>query len=138
MLDSKKLEKPNCRVSNCENPAKAKGYCTKHHQRWFRTGSTALKKEEEKYGNPHDPLTRVNVRNVDTLGRIALPKKIKPLFGKLPGKQLEFYVDYETQTIALREHQDGCFFCKSHIVLITLSEKRICSTCVRKLLGAMK
>lgn len=34
-----------CIVGDCVNPVKAKGLCSTHHQRQFRTGSTELRSQ---------------------------------------------------------------------------------------------
>lgn len=34
------IDKLFCSVEGCENIAKARGLCSKHHQQWYRSGKT--------------------------------------------------------------------------------------------------
>jgi hypothetical protein len=44
-----------CSVENCNSPVKAKGLCSKHHQRWYRHGDPLYKKYTN-YDKPLKPL----------------------------------------------------------------------------------
>jgi hypothetical protein len=59
------VDKLFCTVDGCENIVKAKGLCTKHHQRWYRTGSTTLFKK-------NDPLPKCKTIDCENSGHNIL------------------------------------------------------------------
>lgn len=35
------MTKPTCKIGNCENPVRSRGWCQRHYKRWQNTGSAA-------------------------------------------------------------------------------------------------
>lgn len=70
------------------------------------------------------------IREIDTLGRICLPKELRRALGIEPKDPIEIYV--EGKAIVLKKHVVGCSFCgHDHVALVEFyPEKHICKVCV--------
>ncbi|RCW41633.1 hypothetical protein DFP97_12269 [Paenibacillus prosopidis] len=44
-----------CTIDGCDNPIKAKGLCSMHHQRWYRYGDPLYQKFRQQY-KPLNPV----------------------------------------------------------------------------------
>ncbi len=70
------------------------------------------------------------VRDIDSVGRVVIPKEIR---GNLKIKEkdpLEIYV--EEDMIILRKYTPACIFCGSAEDMVTYMDKKICKTCLAK------
>lgn len=69
--------------------------------------------------------------NVDSLGRIVIPKHLRVAFGLESGTTLELFT--EGETIVMRRYQPGCIFCGSISNLVTKNDKLVCRDCINEL-----
>lgn len=69
-----------------------------------------------------------NVRKVNKLGGVVLPKKIRDTMELSGDTPMEIFTD--ANTIILRKYQPGCTFCGSMDKLTEFSGKRICGCCM--------
>lgn len=77
------------------------------------------------------------VRNVDTLGRVVLPKELRNAFGITPSTPLEIFT--EGDTILLRKYRPAgaCTLCGEVTAdSIQFRGKPVCAAC-RKALGSL-
>jgi transcriptional pleiotropic regulator of transition state genes len=68
------------------------------------------------------------VRNVDSLGRIVIPKELREVLGIALNDPIEIFE--ENEHIMLKKYEPGCIFCGEMNDVIYFKEKRICRNCV--------
>lgn len=73
------------------------------------------------------------VRQVDTLGRIVLPKELRTKFNIDEKDALEIYT--EDNTIVLKKYEPSCIFCGDAKNIFQFSGKNVCPNCVKALMG---
>ena len=71
------------------------------------------------------------VRKMDELGRIVIPMEIRNTFNINSKDPLEIFVDEDK--IILRKYQPACVFCGSTDENVNFTDKRICTSCAKKL-----
>jgi len=54
---------PACSVAGCGRPAKARGYCAKHYQRWLRHGDAEKRVRYVNTGKCRHPGCQANARS---------------------------------------------------------------------------
>ncbi len=69
------------------------------------------------------------IRNVDTVGRIVIPKEICNKLGIEPKDALEIFVD-ETKII-LGKYEPACIFCGEVRDTIVYKKKLVCENCIK-------
>lgn len=74
------------------------------------------------------------VRNVDSLGRIVIPKELRDTFDIGIGSAVEFYVD-DGGYIVLGKSHHKCFWCGSDTDdnMTNFKGKELCSNCIESL-----
>ena len=70
-------------------------------------------------------------RQLDSLGRIVIPKELRRTFQIEEGDYLEFYV--EGDRMVLEKSQPPCTFCHSDQDLVEYKGKNICRKCLQAL-----
>lgn len=70
-------------------------------------------------------------RQLDSLGRIVIPKELRRTFQIEEGDYLEFYV--EGDRMVLEKYQPTCTFCHSDQDLVEYKGKNICRKCLQAL-----
>ena len=82
------------------------------------------------------------VRKVDELGRIVLPVelrrqlRIKASKNKEESTALEIYVDGDQ--IILKKYEPACIFCGELGEIIEYKGKKVCSSCLKDMIGDTK
>lgn len=74
------------------------------------------------------------VRNIDDLGRVALPKELRDIRGIKAGDPVAIYVD--GNVICLEKHVPGCTLCGSTEQLLEVEGVKICRDCGTKVIDA--
>lgn len=74
-----------------------------------------------------------DVRKIDTLGRIALPIKLRRLNEIAIGDSLEIYADGDT--VVIEKYKPCCIFCQNIENIVTFKNKNICKTCFDELIN---
>ncbi|GKS14742.1 AbrB family transcriptional regulator [Paenibacillus chitinolyticus] len=69
------------------------------------------------------------VRNVDSLGRIVLPKELRRTLGMPVNEPLEIFV--EGDRIILKKYAPGCILCGNIEGIQAFRDKAVCSSCLR-------
>ncbi|MDD6203947.1 MAG: AbrB/MazE/SpoVT family DNA-binding domain-containing protein [Firmicutes bacterium] len=70
-------------------------------------------------------------RQVDTLGRVVLPKELRRNLGLDVNDAMEIYVDGES--IILKKYHPSCIFCDEVTDVVSYNGKMICRSCLAKL-----
>lgn len=73
------------------------------------------------------------VRELDSLGRIVIPKETRDLLGIRLEDPIEFFVD-ENTIIVRRYKSNCCLFCMDSQELIHFRNQLICKTCIKEVL----
>ena len=73
----------------------------------------------------------VNVKRLDNLGRIVIPKKIRDEMGLHIQTPMEIIV--ETNCIILKKYEPACILCSSIKNIHLLNGKRFCEDCINKM-----
>lgn len=68
-----------------------------------------------------------NIRNIDELGRIVLPKKMRKNLNIVLNDSVEIFI--EKDKILLKKYVPVCSLCGNEENLIHFKGKRICSSC---------
>ena len=68
-----------------------------------------------------------NVRRIDSLGRIVIPKEIRTTLRIKTKNSLEIFVSNDA--IMLRKYAPSCVFCGENDVLIEYKGSKICRKC---------
>ncbi len=71
------------------------------------------------------------VRQIDSLGRIVIPKELRHTLDIDKGDSLELFI--EDGTIILRKYQPACIICGTAKNVTTFKGKNFCPDCVREL-----
>lgn len=71
------------------------------------------------------------IREIDELGRIVIPKRIRTSFDLKDEDPVEIYV--EDDSIIIKKHQITCVFCGSDKNLTEFMGKKLCADCKAKL-----
>lgn len=73
------------------------------------------------------------VRQVDTLGRLVIPRELRKMLDIKDGvDSFEMYVN-ENKEIVLRKYNPSCALCNNRTELVTLNDKLVCKDCIEKL-----
>ena len=72
------------------------------------------------------------VRNVDTVGRIVIPKEIRDVMSINEGDPLE--IVKENNEILLRKYNKGCIFCGGDKSIIEFKCILVCEECKKALI----
>ena len=70
-------------------------------------------------------------RQVDTLGRVVIPKEIRRNMGLEVNASMEIFVDDEK--IVLKKDRPGCVFCDEADDLTLYKGKYICKDCLKEM-----
>ena len=71
------------------------------------------------------------VRKVDELGRIVLPKDIREAIDVKTGDSMEIYLD--EKMVFLKKHLPSCIFCGNTEELVEFKGSLVCSNCRNEL-----
>lgn len=71
------------------------------------------------------------VRDVDSLGRVVLPKELRDTMHIAQKDPLEIYV--EGDSIILRKYEPACLFCGSASDVLSFNDRKICKACLAEL-----
>lgn len=71
-------------------------------------------------------------RPVDALGRVVIPMEIRENLGINPKDLLDISV--QGNQIVLTKHGNSCVFCENSEELVNFKDKKICRSCLEKLL----
>lgn len=74
------------------------------------------------------------IKEVDSLGRVVLPKEIRQDMGVEPGQIFEMFVGDDGESIVLRRPEKSCFFCGNKETVKTVNSAILCEQCVKKIL----
>lgn len=74
------------------------------------------------------------VRQVDSLGRIVIPKELCKIFDIKEKDALEIYT--EENKIILKKYQPSCIFCNEATDVVEFEGRIICRSCAEKLAQA--
>lgn len=72
------------------------------------------------------------VREIDSLGRIVLPKSIRTNFGLNEKDGVEIFTDGDG--IVLKKYAPFCIFCGGNENIITYKDKNVCRNCASEIL----
>ncbi|MBQ9975178.1 MAG: AbrB/MazE/SpoVT family DNA-binding domain-containing protein [Clostridia bacterium] len=73
-----------------------------------------------------------DIRAIDELGRIVVPKTFRRILGIEAGDMLEMNLNDDGE-IVITKATPSCVFCGGTVELRELEKKHICSKCVKKL-----
>ncbi len=71
------------------------------------------------------------VRQIDSLGRILIPKSLRNTLDLKDGDSLELFL--EDNNIVLRKYQPACILCGSAKHTVTFKGQNFCPDCVREM-----
>lgn len=71
------------------------------------------------------------VRELDSLGRIVIPKSLRTIYGLNEKDGLEIFTDGDM--LILRKYTPFCVFCGSSEGIISYKGKNICKRCVKEI-----
>lgn len=71
------------------------------------------------------------VREIDSLGRIVLPKSLRKIYGLNPKDGLEIFT--EGEMLILKKYSPFCIFCGSSEGITTYKDKHICCRCAEEI-----
>lgn len=71
------------------------------------------------------------VRQIDSLGRIVIPKELRRTLDISEGDSLELFI--EDNTIILRKYQPACIICGTAKNIVTYKGRNFCPDCVREI-----
>lgn len=71
------------------------------------------------------------VRQIDSLGRIVIPKELRRTLEISEGDSLELFI--EDTTIILRKYQPACMICGNAKNVITYKGRNFCPDCVKEI-----
>ncbi len=72
------------------------------------------------------------VREIDSVGRIVIPKQLRKELGMLEqGCKVEMFSD--GKQIILKKAECDCIFCKAESDLVEIDGKFICKSCIDKI-----
>ncbi|OAZ43365.1 AbrB/MazE/SpoVT family DNA-binding domain-containing protein [Paenibacillus polymyxa] len=77
------------------------------------------------------------VRNLDSVGRVVLPRELLKKVGVNTGDPLEVFTDGDQ--IVLKQHAESCILCgqPDPNMIYPIAEKPICLKCATALAGAL-
>ncbi len=71
------------------------------------------------------------VRQIDSLGRVLIPKSLRSTLDLKDGDSLELFI--EDNNIILRKYQPACIICGSAKNIVTFKGHNFCPDCVREI-----
>ena len=71
------------------------------------------------------------VRNMDSIGRVVIPKELRDSLGIKSGDPIEILA--KNNEIVIKKYNSGCIFCGSDRDIIEFGSEHICSKCRDKL-----
>lgn len=72
-----------------------------------------------------------DVRPIDKLGRITVPKDIRDRFKLIPGTEVGVFAD--DKLIYVKRLVEGCVFCGDEEDLLEFEKRKVCKNCMGKL-----
>ncbi|MBQ1517547.1 MAG: AbrB/MazE/SpoVT family DNA-binding domain-containing protein [Clostridia bacterium] len=78
-------------------------------------------------------MKKYDVCNIDNLGRILIPIKLRKEFQLKAGDQLELFVDKDS--IILKKYIPSCIFCSSQENVHEIKGRYICEDCIKEISG---
>ncbi len=72
-----------------------------------------------------------NLRRVDEMGRVVIPKKVRDSLNLQSEDSIEIFV--EEDKIVLQKYEPGCLFCDSTENNIEYMGKQICLDCLKEM-----
>lgn len=75
------------------------------------------------------------VRQIDSLGRIVIPKELRRTLDISEGDALELFI--EDNTIILRKYNPACIICGTAKNIVTYKGRNFCPDCVREIAGKL-
>lgn len=76
------------------------------------------------------------VRNVDSLGRVVIPKEIRTILGFEEGQAVEIYT--EGTSIMLKRYTPGCHCCGEAKIETNVLGLDLCKSCINEFAKAKK
>jgi transcriptional pleiotropic regulator of transition state genes len=73
------------------------------------------------------------VREIDSHGRLCLPKSVRQMTGLPVGTPVAMFVDETTKEMLLRRHDVSCIFCGAMEELTVRKGRKVCPACVKGL-----
>lgn len=74
---------------------------------------------------------KINIRKIDSIGRLVIPIWIRNKLNIKENDKLEFFID--ENSIILKKYEPTCIFCKSSKNLVCYHNKLICNNCLNKI-----
>ncbi len=71
------------------------------------------------------------VRNIDSLGRLVIPKEMRKTLDIAEKDPVEFFSD--GNKIVLRKYAPNCIFCGSEYGITEYAEKNVCAECIERI-----
>ena len=71
------------------------------------------------------------VRDVDSLGRVVLPKELRDTMNIVQKDRLEIYVAGDN--IILRKYEPACLFCGNAGDVVSFKDRKVCKACLEEL-----
>ncbi len=71
------------------------------------------------------------VRQIDSLGRIVIPKELRRTLDISDGDSLELFI--EDNTVILRKYQPACIICGTAKNIVTYKGRNFCPDCIREI-----
>ena len=75
------------------------------------------------------------VRQIDSLGRIVIPRELRRTLDIADGDALEIFI--EDNTIILRKYQPACILCGNAKNVTSYKGRNICPDCIKDLAAKM-
>ena len=72
-----------------------------------------------------------NIRKVDELGRVVLPREMRRVLGIKPGESLN--ITAEGDRIILTKYEPTCIFCSSDQDVVMFKDQYVCKECLKEL-----
>ncbi len=69
------------------------------------------------------------VRQIDSLGRIVIPKELRRTLEIKEGDSLELFL--EDNTIVMRKYQPACIICGNAKHIVTYKGRNFCPDCIK-------
>ena len=71
------------------------------------------------------------LRDIDSLGRIVVPKELYDVRDIKHGDPLDVFFDHDM--IVLQKHETGCVFCGESDNVVQVHNKLVCETCKQEI-----
>ena len=74
----------------------------------------------------------VNIRGLDNMGRVVIPKEIRKFLDMTEGVD-EFEIYMQDDSIILKKHKPSCVFCSAEENCIDFENQKVCKSCIEKM-----